>query len=166
MKKLLLTMLVLFAGAFAHANTNIIVGKGNAKGTVMIFGSATDHEAWRFYESLTVEAKEINGKWTKVYAFDSSSGEKVLRASCVFSKIIKENGSCTITFFPAAGVRIDGSAGVIEYISPDAIEASRLSTGFESADVNGIVYVNDNGRFKVQSVFEDGNLTSMSLSYK
>lgn len=165
MKTILILMLAA-AGLSVRANTNVIIGKGNAKGTVMIFGSATDHEAWRFYETLTVEAKEINGKWTKVYAFDSANGEKVLRVSCVFSKIIKENGSCTATFFPAAGVLIDGSAGTIEYISPDPAEAARLAAGFEPPDTDGLVYANDNGRFTVRAEFSGGILQSMSLTYK
>jgi hypothetical protein len=162
-----LSLALVFAFSFsAFATTNSIIAKGETKGTVLIIGSPTDHEAWRFYETLTVEVKELNGKYTKVFNYLNAAGEKVLSASCVFSKMFKENGTCTITIYPFAGVTIDSSSGLIEYISPDASEAQRLAAGFEAPDANGLVYANDNGRFTVHAGLKDGAIESFTLTYK
>ena len=152
---------------FAHANTQSIIAKGNSKGTVVIIGSFSDHEAWRFYETLSVEVKEMDGKYTKMWQFDNTAGERVMSASCVFSKIVKENGTCTITAFPVTGVVVNGAQDLIEYVTPDASEALAFAAGFEPADAQGVVYVNDNGRFRIDAQLgPKGEVLEMSLRYQ
>jgi hypothetical protein len=153
-------------GSVAWANTNLIVAKGNTKGTVLIIGSPSDHEAYRFFETLTAPVQDFNGKWSKVFLFDNAAGERILSASCVFSKILKENGTCTVTIFPVSGGMVDGGRGVVEYISPDSSEAARMAEGYTAPDANGLIYANDNGRFRIDAQVLKGVIQSVTLTYK
>ena len=87
MKKAVLLMMALASGV-CTANTFPIFANDGSKATVMVIGSPQDHEAWRLYETLTVPAQDMNGKWTKVYLFDDAAGNRVFSVSCVFSKML------------------------------------------------------------------------------
>lgn len=165
--KILTLVALIGASLNLFANTQAIIAKGNSKGTVVIIGSPSDHEAWRFYETLAVEVKEMDGKYTKVWLFDNAAGERVLSASCVFSKLVKENGTCTITVFPVMGANIDGGQGSILYTAPNASEAAAFAAGFEPADAQGLVFANDNGRFRIDAELgPKGEVLSISLRYQ
>lgn len=165
--KLLALGLLLGASLNLFANTQAIIAKGNSKGTVVIIGSYSDHEAWRFYETLSVEVKEMDGKYTKIWQFDNSAGERVLNASCVFSKIVKENGTCTITIFPVLGSVIDGSRGSIRYDTPNGDEALAFASGFEPPNAQGLIFENDNGRFRIDAQLgSKGEILSVGVRYQ
>lgn len=165
MKKMILAVMAFVSGVCV-ANTMTIFAKDGSKGTVLVIGSPQDHEAWRFYETLTVPAQDMNGKWTKVYLFDDSAGNRVFSASCVFSKILKENGTCTLTVFPAPGVTLDSPSGVIHYETVTAEDAAKMALGFDPPDATGLVYANDNGRLRVETRTNKDGTLSMSLGYR
>ena len=154
------------SGVVASATTSVIFGKNNSKATIILNGTQSDLEAWRFYETLTAEAKDFNGKWSKVFNYDDLSGARLIRTGCVFSKIIKEVGSCSLTVHAAPGVTIDSSRNLIHYETPSAAEAALVSLGFESPALGSpSVYTTDDGRFTIEVEMSDGVARSLRLHF-
>lgn len=161
--RLILIGILLYAGAL-QAATQSIIGKNASKGTVFVIGNPGEFEALRFYESLSAPEQVVGDKRFKKFAFDAADGSRLLRATCAFSRMTPEHGTCTLTLYPNAGVTLDQGSGLISYITPTPEDAARLAQGFTLTTPD--VFVSNDGRFRVTAEMTDGQVRSFSLVYR
>lgn len=117
----------LFAGSInAYATTMPMWG--NDKVSIIVNGM-TDDDAHNLYDAMSTPPKEINGKLSKTFNFDSIDGQKTLSLTCVQSKLMANSATCTLIIFVSNVTMVDKGSGSARY---DLIssEAQRLAANF------------------------------------
>jgi hypothetical protein len=153
MKRLLFVFVLLIAKP-ALAGTNVIYSKDGSKATVLIpafLGENPDSTA--FYQAMNVPEEDTNGKRSKRLQQNDSTGVPMLDAICVFSKLVNNEGSCTIVFHPGPNTQVTGPI-LLKVKGEEAANLSKLftpSTGevFHSTDGH-MTIIGTEGEFSIE----------------
>lgn len=155
----------------ANARTQPIFSADGSKATVMILGGAGDNDAKKLFDTLTVPQEDFNGKWSKKMAFDSATtGQRILSIVCVFSKIIADNGSCTLVLMPSEYSTInkgDARLAIMDNMS----DAQRIMREFYISNPrtrNMDIYTSADGRLHLQANWSANGLRieTFTLEYR
>ena len=103
---------------------------GNDKVSIIVNGM-TDDDAHNLYDAMSTPSKEINGKLSKTFNFDSADGQHTFSLTCVQSKLMANSATCTLIIYNTNLTSVDKGSGVARY---DLIgsEAQRLAANFNT----------------------------------
>lgn len=101
---------------------------GNDKVSIIVNGM-TDDDAHNLYDAMSTPPKEINGKLSKTFNFDSASGEKTFSLTCVQSKLMANSATCTLIIYVSNVTTVNKGAGAARY-DLVSTEAQRLAANF------------------------------------
>lgn len=161
--------LLLFAFTI-QASASTMPMFGNDKVSIIVNGM-TDDDAHNLYEAMSIPAKEINGKLSKTFNFDSANGEKTFSLTCVQSKLMANSATCTLIIYMSNATMVNKGAGTASY---DLVEneAKRLAANFNMPNVafNGVgpVYQSNDQKLQILVHFTGvgTEVDRMSVSYK
>jgi hypothetical protein len=144
-RHLVLLGLGLLTALPAFAETQIIFSKDGARASVIMASLSVNPDAVAFFDFLTVPEEDFNGKRAKKFAFKKADGAPVVDAVCVFSRLVNETGSCTITFHAGLSVSLNGSV----HLEVIGTEAQTLAGFFRPG--GGEIFRSTDGHFSVFS---------------
>lgn len=165
MGKTLLLLALLFPFT-ASATIFPIFNKNGNQATLMITGLAANPEGLRLFETLAAGQQDEQGKFTKKVKFVDKNGVQAFSVVCVFSKLVQNNGTCTVVFAAAESMDIRLNEKTVTYDLRDPKEAAGMVALF-NATTAGEIYRTDNGRFVISAERNAaGEVTRALLSYR
>lgn len=161
-----LIALALFASTASHASTQALFARDGSKASVFVLGRPGDSDGIRLFDSLNVRVEEMNGKLTKKLGYDSPAGQRVFSIVCVFSKILKENGTCTVVLNAQNGTTVDKGNHFAEFLQQDSVEAAKIGALFVMPAAGEVVYASADGRLQISVARSQGSINVFHLRYQ
>jgi hypothetical protein len=156
---------VLFS-SHAGASTQGLFSSDGKKLTVLLAAVTTNPDAIQLFDVMNVPIEDAQGKRTKKILFTDSDGVKALSILCVFSKIVPNLGSCTVSLETARGMLIEPAAKHLGYtIQGD--QAAALAELFIQKPGSDELFKSSDQHLIISAQKSAGaRVTSFTLEYK
>lgn len=165
MRKISASLALALFSSNLFAGTQIIFSKSGDKATISILAFAQNIDAAQMYEAIAGPPKDEMGKLTKRIDFSSASGAKLFDISCVFSKIIKNNGSCILVLHASPFLLMNPAAQTVRF-ELQGLDAEHLALAFVMTNGNSEIYhSSDNLLILSAGHRADGSVDSFTLTY-
>lgn len=161
-------MIGLFFGfsPWAEANTQVLFNREGNQATVVLMGMPGDSDPAGFWRALRIPAEDFQGKLSKKLQVPAGeSGVRPFDAACVFSKVIEDNGTCTLIFRQADGVGlVDRGAGKARlFLTGD--EAVRVAEAFVLPEESNVIFRSRDGKLQASFVREEGRVKWLVIDW-
>lgn len=158
-------LILLMTPVVAHANTQAIFKQDGSQATIVLLGMPGDTDPALFYQALKVPEEDFNGKWSKRLALTLPDGTRGFDIACVFSKMIQNNGTCTLIFrnAPEALVVDKGNGRARLFLTGAAAE--QFAAFFHLPEELNSIYRSKDGKLQASVVREDGRVSLFVIDW-
>ena len=159
--------LALFLASPAFAQTQVIFSRDGQTATVLLVGMPGDPDPVKFYNSLKVAPEDFQGKWSKKLSLAGPDGAKSFDAACIFSKVMPNNGTCTLIFHATDGrIEVNSGAGKAN-LWLTGNEARLFSDFFVLPEESGFVFRSTDGRLNISFLpAPGGSISDFVMDWK
>lgn len=153
---------LLLAPAPAEANTQVIFNREGNQATVMLMGMPGDSDPFGFWNALNIPPEDFQGKLNKRLAVNDPAGgaTRPFDAVCVFSKMIANNGTCTLIFRSVEGSGLVNRAAGQARLLLTGEQAELVAKAFVIPAETNFVFRSRDGKLQVSVVKEDDGRVS------
>jgi len=162
MRLLILAILLLFSTPRAMALSNVFFSKDGKTATVLLAGMPGDRDPAAFYDALKITPEDFQGKWSKKLSLAGADGAKAFDVACVFSKMIVNSGSCTLTFRLSKGLIDVSKEQGRARLTLKGEAAARFAVLFAVPPESPLIFRSQDGRLNFSAIRDQGVVTEFT----
>lgn len=162
-----LAIAFLFPALPALASTQAIFAADGTKATVLLMSmTAGDSDAANLFAALAVPEEVIDGKHTKRFNFDNSSGTRALSIVCVLSAFVATNGTCTVIMHATTDSYIDKGSTTARLTVRDPADLAKILPAFHMPPANDVIFSTADGHLMISAFRKSGSIMNFEVNYR